>query len=284
LKDSSGVIEVDTTYYIYDGMNVVAELDGHLDLKSRYIYANGMLVGRINDDEELYQYFHDGLGSITMICDSTGEYQNLYVYDDFGNFRMMEEAGSVPNHYYYTGQERDESPSGLYNLRARYYAAGIGRFTQEDPVLESGTSSSGCSRSSCNSQMSNQKLAMRFIFPQELNPYTYVSNDPINFVDITGVDRYDMCKNQEGIAYNLCRNMVDFICGLIPKACCRFDAISCLADLLDSEAEAEIMFNEYLKSEFKCIPKDEKLLRCFMDYEFCLLEIMGGPHGKPYQY
>jgi RHS repeat-associated protein len=87
-----------------------------------------MLTGRMDSDDELYQYFHDGLGSITMICDSTGKYQNLYVYDDFGNFRMMEEAGAVPNSYYYTGQERDKSPSGLYNLRARYYATGIGRY------------------------------------------------------------------------------------------------------------------------------------------------------------
>jgi hypothetical protein len=129
-KIDSSSAEVDTTYYVYDGMNVVAELDGSLDLKEKYVYANGILVGSINADDELFQYFHDGLGSITMMCDSTGEYQNLYVYDDFGNFRMTEEAGSVPNSYHYTGQERDESPSGLYNLRARYYATGIGRFTR----------------------------------------------------------------------------------------------------------------------------------------------------------
>jgi RHS repeat-associated protein len=158
-------VEADTTYYIYDGMNVVAELDGSLDLQSKYVYANGMLVGNITSDNKLYQYFHDGLGSITMISDSTGEYQNLYVYDDFGNFRMMEEAGSVPNSYYYTGQERDENPSGLYNLRARYYAAGIGRFTQEDPLL---------------AVLDVERI-------QEFNGYTYVSNDPINNVDPLGL-------------------------------------------------------------------------------------------------
>jgi len=80
LRDTSGVVNADTTYYVYDGMFAVAELDGHLDLKSKYIYTNGMLVGRIDSSGEFYQYFHDGLGSITMIVDSTGQYQNLYTY------------------------------------------------------------------------------------------------------------------------------------------------------------------------------------------------------------
>ena len=58
-----------------------------------------MLVGKINSDGELYQYFHDGLGSITMICDSSGTFQNLYTYDDFGDFRYTVE--NTENHYSY---------------------------------------------------------------------------------------------------------------------------------------------------------------------------------------
>jgi hypothetical protein len=61
--DTSGIMQADTTYYVYDGMFAVAELNGHLDLKSKYVYTNGMLVGRIDADDELFQYFHDGLGS-----------------------------------------------------------------------------------------------------------------------------------------------------------------------------------------------------------------------------
>jgi RHS repeat-associated protein len=196
-RDSSGVVESDTTYYIYDGMNVVAELDGSLDLKSKYVYANGMLTGRIDSDNELFQYFHDGLGSLVMICDSTGEYQNLYVYDDFGNFRMMEETGSVPNSYYYTGQERDESPSGLYNLRARYYASAIGRFTQEDPIMH-------LSISTC-ALFGTDPEAM-FLFgiaqPQGLHGYSYVWNDPMNWIDPFGLERKEWWeKLEEGCYY-----------------------------------------------------------------------------------
>ncbi len=191
--DTSGAVEADTTYYVYDGMFAVAELDGHLDLKAKYIYTNGMLVGKIDSDDELFQYFHDGLGSVTMISDTTGSYQNLYTYDDFGNFRSTEE--SVPNSYYYTGQERDEAPSGLYNLRARYYAPGIGRFTQEDPIMhdivkrkllpfwEYSLIYGDCSSSdNWRSESNNKPIA-----PQDNNPYVYCNNNSINMIDPSGL-------------------------------------------------------------------------------------------------
>ena len=131
-----------------------------------------MLVGKIDSSGEFYQYFHDGLGSITMICDSTGEYQNLYTYDDFGDFRLKSE--NVSNSYCYTGQERDEEPSGLYNLRARYYASGMGRITQEDPLL----------------------AVLDVSRIQELNGYCYVANNPINLIDPFGLcgDKQENCR------------------------------------------------------------------------------------------
>jgi len=158
-------------------------------LKSKYVYVNGMLVGKIDANDELFQYFHDGLGSITMITDTTGSYENLYVYDDFGNFRMIEESGSAPNHYYYTGQERDPAPSGLYNLRARYYAAGIGRFTQEDPYYSfSGMANPG----GCSSFSGVTRILVAD--PKYINFYVYGLNNPINYKDITGLDPWsDPC-------------------------------------------------------------------------------------------
>ncbi len=148
-----------------------------------------MLVGKIDANEELYQYFHDGLGSITMICDSTGSYQNLYTYDDFGDFRKKDEE--VSNSYCYTGQERDEEPSGLYNLRARYYAAGMGRFTQEDPIMHLSIRT--------DALFGTDPEAM-FIFgmaqPQGLHGYSYVWNNSVNWIDPFGLcekDPFDFC-------------------------------------------------------------------------------------------
>jgi RHS repeat-associated protein len=175
-------------------MNVVAELDESLNLNVKYVYANGMLVGSINTDDDLLQYFHDGLGSITMICDSSGSYQNLYVYDDFGNFKMMEESGSVTNHYYYTGQERDENPSGLYNLRARYYAAGIGRFTQEDPLMNLSVQ--------IDALLGTDPVGMLHFGvaqPQRLHGYAYVRNNPVNWIDPMGLGRQGWCGKLKGL-------------------------------------------------------------------------------------
>jgi len=157
-----------------------------------------MLVGKITSDNELYQYFHDGLGSITMICDSTGSYQNLYSYDDFGDFRKKDE--SVSNSYCYTGQERDEEPSGLYNLRARYYAVGMGRFTQEDPVLNMSSGSSG----GCSGCSGGSILGFSAGFPQKANAYVYVGNNPANYIDPMGLS----CTKAEARAeFNEVRNV-----------------------------------------------------------------------------
>jgi len=190
-------------------MFAVAELDGHLDLKFKYVYVNGMLVGKIDANDELFQYFHDGLGSITMIVDSTGSYQNLYTYDDFGDFRKKDE--NVSNSYCYTGQERDENPSGLYNLRARYYAAGMGRFTQEDPVLNvSSGSSGGC----CGSGGSGSSLGFSAGFPQKANAYVYVGNNPTIYIDPMGLSctkaeaRIELQEIQR--AYEECRNEINW--------------------------------------------------------------------------
>jgi len=209
-------------------MYTVAELNGHLDLKSKYVYTNGMLVGRIDSSGEFYQYFHDGLGSITMICDSTGTFQNLYTYDDFGDFRHKSE--NVSNSYCYTGQERDEEPSGLYNLRARYYAAGMGRFTQEDPVFGiSGLAALvGCGGN--NILIDNLNTT---------NLYLYAFNNPMKYTDITGLNpcvSLAKCLNKALSVYEKglkdcakqredCMNdpCIDFkrVCILEEKACLR---------------------------------------------------------------
>lgn len=104
---------------------------------------------------------------------------------------MLEEAGSVPNHYYYTGQERDESPSGLYNLRARYYAAGIGRFTQEDPVF-------GISGLAVLGGCGGTDILIDN--PNGTNLYLYAFNNPMRYTDITGLGACEDLANCLGAA------------------------------------------------------------------------------------
>ena len=180
LKAPPGPTEyADTTYYIYDGINCVAELDGDYNLRNKYIYGNGLLLGRMDSKGEFYFYGHDGLGSIISLYDSKGTMRNYYIYDAYGKFLYKYEE--VDNHYYYTGQEKDGSPSGFYNLRNRYYYANIGRFTQEDPVIQINESSFfGCGAVNITPIFEYQDN------PEALNPYLYVLNNPVNATDITG--------------------------------------------------------------------------------------------------
>ncbi len=92
-----------------------------------------------------------------------------YFYDDFGN--LWDSWGAVDNHYLYTGQEYDDKIEGaeLYNLRARYYSPGIGRFISEDPV------------------------GFNIESPQNLNRYLYVLNNPFRYIDPTGRQEEECC-------------------------------------------------------------------------------------------
>ncbi len=149
-KDVNGAI----TKYIYDNEDVLLEYDGTNTIIARYTHGLGIDEPLIMDrGGNSYSYYADGLGSITVLTDASGNILQTYVYDSFGN--IVEQIGSLTNPYTYTGREYD-SESGLYYYRARYYDAKTGRFLQEDPLWN-------------------------------VNLYAYCNNNPINFIDPLGL-------------------------------------------------------------------------------------------------
>jgi len=145
-----------TTQYAYDGLNVIKETKSP-GQSTDYVYS-------LNIDEPLAleradgtvrYYMADTLGSIVALADGdTGTVTTTYSYDAFGNVTIN---GSDENPFQYTGRENDET--GLYYYRARYYSPTLRRFISEDPIgLAAG-----------------------------LNFYSYVQNDPVNFVDPFGL-------------------------------------------------------------------------------------------------
>jgi len=71
----------------------------------------------------------------------------------------------------FTGQERDPETADIQNtgmdfMNARYYSSTLGRFTSPDPYLGS----------------------MSLTNPQSFNRYTYVQNNPLIFVDPSGLE------------------------------------------------------------------------------------------------
>ncbi len=151
------------TQYLYDGMHVIAEYDGGGALLARYIIGadTDEVVKMIRGGQEYY-YHYDTLGSVAGITNASGTIVESYHYDAFGK---PETASSAGNPYLFTGR-RYEPGTGLYYYRARHYSPGLGRFLQEDPVMQS----------------------MRLKPGREatLNLYHYARNNPVYYRDPTG--------------------------------------------------------------------------------------------------
>jgi|GEM_PF-1737301 len=144
--------------YVYDGQDIVLELDGAGQPTARY--THGSLVDQplaLETGGESYFYLSDHLGSIRFLVDSTGEAVNSYEYDSFGRLLVADET--VDNPFTFTGREHD-AETGLYYLRARYYDPQTGRFVSEDPIGFAGG---------------------------DPNLYAYAFNDPVSLADPSGL-------------------------------------------------------------------------------------------------
>jgi len=144
--------------YLYDGANVLEEVDGSGNVLARYTQGAGIdqPLAELRSGTTSY-YQQDVLSSVTSLSNSAGALANTYTYDSYG--KLTTSTGTITNPYRYTGREAD-SETGLDYYRARYYDPSTGRFISEDP--------SG--------------------FAAGVNFYAYTLGSPINFRDPSGLD------------------------------------------------------------------------------------------------
>lgn len=138
----------------------------------------------------------DHIGTPRMTIDETGSLAGVTRHDylpfgeEISHLHEQAFAGIPFNRSYipdpirqqFTGYERDNE-TGLDYAEARYYANLQGRFTGIDPLLASGN----------------------LINPQSWNRYAYVGNNPLKFVDPTGMMQCpagDPCSPQQSEAAN----------------------------------------------------------------------------------
>jgi RHS repeat-associated protein len=125
-------IAKNSTYFVYDGTDIVTEVNSAGTTISRFIQSLGTdehLADR--QDGQWFYYEQDALGNVTSLTDNTGTVAAGYTYSSFGV--PTQDVGTLDQPYRFTGREWD-SETGLYFYRARYIDASIGRFISEDPI------------------------------------------------------------------------------------------------------------------------------------------------------
>jgi len=126
-----------------------------------FLWEGDELLATIHGEESRF-YLHDHLGSVRSEFDAAGTPLADIDYDPFGGVGSPRPAGLQPR---FAGLFLD-TETGLYITAARAYDPAWGRFLQIDP-----------------------EFRVLFGGPNDLSPYVYAGNDPVNYVDRTGFDR-----------------------------------------------------------------------------------------------
>ncbi|MGG4451226.1 RHS repeat domain-containing protein [Brevibacillus porteri] len=159
-KQQTGSV-TDTTHYVYLDGQVIEELTQDGRVKARNVFGNQLIWRKDYASNLEGNYYYNSHGDVVKIKAPNGNVLNTYDYDIWGNLIADKVKETISNPFMYAGEMFDKE-SGFYYLRARYYDPKIGRFISEDTY---------------KGQVDN---------PLSLNRYTYVSNNPLRFVDPSG--------------------------------------------------------------------------------------------------
>ncbi len=105
---------------------------------------------------------YDGAGNVINAFDVSGALQADYTYDPWGRLAGPLDPLGPKEKFKFAGQAFD-SGDGLYYMRARYYDPSVGRFLSQDALGTSLTQA------------------------QDQNLYTYARNNPLRYVDPSGL-------------------------------------------------------------------------------------------------
>jgi len=158
-----------TNFLVYSGPHVVAEVDAAGTLLRSYTYGPGIdnilaMTVHTNATTNTYYFLKDHLGTVHTVVDASGTTVESYTYDAWGNVTAHDAAGHpipatrIGNRYLFQGREYSWQ-TGLYYFRARWYNPNTARWLSKDPIGISGG----------------------------LNQYVAFGNNPVNFVDPSGL-------------------------------------------------------------------------------------------------
>jgi len=152
-----------TKKFVYgDQLRIAAELSASNALVSRFVYATRVNVpDYVVKGTSTYRIVTDHLGSPRLVINvSTGAIAQRLDYDEFGRVILDTNPGFQP--FGFAGGLYDPD-TGLVRFGARDYDAEAGRWTGKEVI--------------------------RFV-SLDVNLFGYVANDPINWIDPIGLDKY----------------------------------------------------------------------------------------------
>lgn len=144
-------------YYIYLGSMRIASID--------------VLHGEAIADGTLTYTHQDHLDGTALTTDESGIVTQIYDYQPYGSQHLNLNLSDSETHYSFTGKEL-EKDLGLYYFEARWMSPDTGRFTSLDPMHV----------------FAPEELIAD---PQQMNAYAYARNNPIYYIDPTGLLQVD---------------------------------------------------------------------------------------------
>ena len=163
-----------TVRYLYDGDNLIAELDHSYSVQAEYTYYPGVdRPHSVRRAGAMYYFALDHPGNVVGLIDGAGTLRNEYRYQAFGVREYAREDLSNISSLGYAARELDNE-TGFYFNRARYYDPELGRFISEDPVGLAGG----------------------------INMFAYAGNDPVTYTDPFGLEPCEPGEYQHADDYH----------------------------------------------------------------------------------
>ena len=162
-----------TAQFAWDvfGSNPLLLTDG----TSNFIYGpNDIPVEQVNPDGSVSYLYADQLGSTRVLANASGTVTATYTFDAYGN--TSTHTGTATTPLLFAAQFQD-SESGLYYLRARYYDPATAQFLSRDPLGQ--VSPSALSPTAGAGMLGSSRLILQ-------QPYGYANNNPFNATDPSG--------------------------------------------------------------------------------------------------